>query len=583
MPQRCRATTADVLICFQQNPGTADVEIIKGGEAWVKGGHGPTQQVGKGYYGLRMQSGETRELEIFGTTYEVKHKAKNADEAAAATRIINWNQIWDRDNNRKIQHYLQLLGYYQGTVNGSLGLATEKALLNFQADNGLISGGLRWLRADDRDDSAALAQAALDKIQEVADEKNLVQTRSSTVYLIRKSLLSFTRSPTPNPTDTRGPADPRAPEVDDRGFGRAKANGHRCRGPVTSYSFDPSVGANNDFRVKVIREGISNAATLIAESESPEYVHIPNANLAGDRYMNLDMRVGDPGGRSKKVRVYIKWQKKNGELVTIATLRVIVMRIIPLSLRPYRVAIRQSGPGGGAYEEPHLTNVQLNAAFERANAIWRPFGIKFVCLAWPANTHQIALAHAGRVAMTNALNEWIKVLPANYEHDKINVYVVKEINGPAVGPYGAARSPIRVRRAPPAQRKPGVVIECRQEGALRTGDTLAHELGHYLGLANNFGNNQLSHSEDDPDAPDVISNVHKKRDVWSIRRLMLGTAPGNLTSHVWAHHVGYSNPAADPAVINGKMVSVRNLPGDKTDDECRNARKRARSRRVYHP
>jgi hypothetical protein len=104
------------------------------------------------------------------------------------------------------------------------------------------------------------------------------------------------------------------------------------------------------------------------------------------------------------------------------------------------------------------------------------------------------------------------------------------------------------------------------------GRTLAHEMGHFLGLANAFVNPSFTHSEDDPNA------ANKKRDIWSLRRLMFGGWPTNpdvRAADAWAHNNGYGQGN------KGSMVSVRNLPADHTDNECANARRHAVSRRFY--
>lgn len=608
MVQWSSTTTADVLICFQQNPGTADgVEIIKTKRArtWGDDEDGRwVQPNNKGFYGLRIGPNQSRSLEIFETTYRIHRLDQNlTGHDADVDEIVCWDGIWSNSSNHKVQHCLQLLGYYSGPIDGILARKTEEALLAFQADNKLPTRGLEWLRADIEGDGTNPNGNAVNEIVSVVNSKNKIDKQGGgAVYLIRKSLLRFTRAPTANPNEHFGPAVLGAPDVDDRGSCRAEANGHKCRGPITSYSFDPA--GNNSFRVKVIRDGIADDVSLVAESENPNIVSMHPHNLAvasvalpdDSHNMNLIMRTGDPGGQSKKIRVFIKWRKPDNSLITIATLRVIVLRMITpaLRVRPYRVAI--GNPARHAATEPAATKDQLkplldrptlNNAFNRVNDIWRPYGIKFNFLG--ERNVDIDLTNAGKVTFgIQGQNEQSRVFRLGNEQDKINVFIVREIAklGPAPplggprpviqGPFGATRSPIV------SPRLSGILLQCRTEGLGwdRTGDTLAHELGHWLALAHNstrLKRNRRTHVEDDPDK----EPANRKKDIWTIRRLMLGTRPDVLTTHGWAHRVGYSGPA-DPPHINGKMISVRNLSKDKTDNECEIARKRARHRNVYH-
>jgi len=601
MVQWSNTTTADVLISFQQNPGTADgVEIINAGEGWSEGKHGPVTPQRKGYYGLRMQPDQHQVMNLFGTRYKVSRIARNAITPAignADFQIVSRDGIWYQpvESNYKVQHCLQMLGYYRGAIDGILERQTEEALLAFQADNKLTVSGLRWLRADNAND-AILDANAVKKIVSVVNDKNKISKQSGgAVYLIRKSLIRFTRAPTADPNVHVGPAVLGAPDVDDRGFGRAEANGLKCRGPVTSYSFNPADSADNTFRVKVIRDGISNDADLVAESEDPNYVSIRNVNGILDKhhYMNLEMTAGNPGRKSRKVRVYIKWKKNDNEEYIIATLRVIILPIKILDVQPWLVGIKNyDGPPNDKL--PQLSYPNLFRIFNRANGIWRPYGIKFRMrelknfhVKLKVNDIVSKLNRDGHLDSDNG-RIWTesKLIFRNWDQgrgadpansapkDAINLYIVKDIEGA----FGSTISRFRTDR----HGKTGIILKNRQEGPQRTGDTLAHELGHFLGLANNYGNPKYTHVEDDPDAPtDAIQNTHKRRDTWRIRRLMLGTRPDRLTSHGWAYLVGYDGHADSP-LFNGKMLSLRNLDGDKTDNECLNAYKRSRETKVYY-
>ncbi|UCE65155.1 MAG: peptidoglycan-binding protein, partial [Candidatus Zixiibacteriota bacterium] len=135
MVQWSRTTTADVLISFQQNPGADNDSIIDAGVARNVTMGKDVQPVSGGYYGLSMNTGEYRQLLIFGTPYNVHLKAQDAVEAADRDKIISWDDFRESSKNKKVQYCLQLLGYYRGQIDGILARQTEEALLGFQADN----------------------------------------------------------------------------------------------------------------------------------------------------------------------------------------------------------------------------------------------------------------------------------------------------------------------------------------------------------------------------------------------------------------------------------------------------------------
>lgn len=107
-------------------------------------------------------------------------------------------------------------------------------------------------------------------------------------------------------------------------------------------------------------------------------------------------------------------------------------------------------------------------------------------------------------------------------------------------------------------------------GIIATGIDLAHELGHFFGLANCLNGNTHVHAEDDPD------DSHKKKDIWSIRCLMYGGYPKqDRPSDLWAHNVGYGDGQY------GCMLTIRDNPKDATDNEIQNARTRSSEATFY--
>lgn len=115
-------TYKTVILYFQRFPGKdassgiADEEYVFkiGGKQVAKGNLGA-----QGNVSLRLPAGSTGILEIFGSQFEIK--------VAAA--------LQPKNTDKGAQQRLKMLGYELGAVDGIVGPKTDRAALNFQADN----------------------------------------------------------------------------------------------------------------------------------------------------------------------------------------------------------------------------------------------------------------------------------------------------------------------------------------------------------------------------------------------------------------------------------------------------------------
>lgn len=114
----------EIKIYFQKWPGTdaasgiADVPY----KFWVDGSKDKPKELltaKDGSASVRLKEGETAILEIFGTIYHVKTR----------------KDLEPIDKVKGVQRRLAMLAYGPGGVDGSLGLKTDRAALNFQGDN----------------------------------------------------------------------------------------------------------------------------------------------------------------------------------------------------------------------------------------------------------------------------------------------------------------------------------------------------------------------------------------------------------------------------------------------------------------
>ena len=542
---------ADVILSFQKRPGVDDDSIINAGDAKRSDTGGTIKPLSKGYYCLKMAEGATCELELLGSKYKIVNEPKETLETKKDDlTITSWKVLGDNTKNGGVklgitpalQRRLQILGYYSGAVDGNMGEATENAILNFQADNGL--------RAD-----AVAGNNTRTKIDNLVNSKS----KSGDIYVIRQSLIRFTRAPSAtDPKATSGWPTVHAPEVDDRGFLKVKALGFEFAGPVTT------VPAKKDFRIKVIRERIAVEATLEARSSDPSLVDPEISPLPNTKEMILELKSKELEKKSKSTEIKI-FCKSGGKDIEIGSLLVIVVPTIVVKVRPYWVIITGVGPA--------KTKDDFKKAFNIANAIWAQHGIYFKFLPWKQKT--VALPTAGRMGMpaANWKTEFDQLINANDSagnpsaKDVVNLLIVKEIEA-ALGLGCDAYT---------FSWPNGIALAWDNNyGLLSTGINLAHEFGHFLTLARTTPTKWYIHADDDPD------DAHPKDDIWSIRQLLVGRWPENMRpKEHWAHNSGYGHP------LCGCLVTIKELPdvSSHTDNACSNARKWAanKSKLYYKP
>ena len=562
--QEVEATTADVLIAFQKAPGIDGDDIIDGGDAALAGSDAPIRPQGDGYYGLRMDEGSSCRLTLLGTTYTVRHVEEDAEEpdAGEGICITAWKTLGPNDRNggvghgvtTGIQRRLQLLGYYTGKVDGIMGRKTEAAILQFQADNGLRTDGVAGARTRARLDS-------------VTDD----HTVTGNTHVIRRPLVRFARAPSAaNAAATWGRPWGTAPDPDVRGSIEAQTVGFDLKGPAVA------MARETPFRVKLIRECIADDVTLLATSEDTDLVEVLSPDpLPNDRRIILNLRTKHPGGRSPR-HTSVKIHVRRGLTQTeIASLQVVVLPLIVKEIRPYWVTIDGAdhvvdGANFTGAMAPAGTRELINQALAVANETLWPFGVRFRRLSWREKT--VTLPKAGQITWGSVNQDYRTIMQTNdsagnaTEDDKLNMHVVRNIEGA----FGISYSTKKFANWPLA----GIAVRSgggyMNATAVEIGRTIAHELGHSMALANYFVDPPHAHTEDDP------SVDNKKNDIWSLRRLMFGGWPHSVrAADAWARNNGYGNNN------KGSMISIRNLPADRTDNECYYARRHAASSTFY--
>jgi hypothetical protein len=380
----------------------------------------------------------------------------------------------------------------------------------------------------------------------------LQKDKSGKIPILRKNLIRFTRAPSStDPKITVGRPWATAPDPADRGYVKAKTNGIDLEGPVITIPKDLQ------FRIKLIRGNISSLTSLFAKSSNETIIKPVSTKVLPQKdQIIIEFKALTKG----TARIEIINKNASGEVI-IGSLQVIVLDLITVHVRPYWVTINGTASS--------LSKVEYGKLFTiAANALWH-IGINLVFHTWRDKV-VTGLTTAGKisdnVAGTLMGTEFDAIMNAkdtanrNIEDTKINVLFVNSIDGAEGITYSAALAPW----------PNGIAMRESSSGKLMTAINLAHEIGHFLALAQNLKAPKRSHAEDDP------NKDNKKKDIWSIRRLMYGLWPSNTRSaDAWARNVGYGKD------LSGCMISIRNLPKDPADNECYTARKWSKNGNFY--
>jgi len=554
--QKLQATTADVLIAFQTRGGVDSDSIINAGEATIKGTTKKIKPQGKGYYGFKMEedtvvSASVVVMRLLGTDYYVLYQSQDELEYApeGVLAITNWKVTGNKATRAGQQRRLQMLGYYSGQVDKKFGKNSELGVLNFQADNKLRTDG----------EPGAKTQKKLD---DVVEKEN----KTGNVYISRRKLLSFDWAPHPtNAKISKGSPKRQAPPVDDRGFKKVKSDGINLHGPAVC------VQLKTEFRVKVIREFIAEDANLVATSDDTNLVEITSSMpLPKKEKFLLQMKSKDPGRKPKATSVKIKYKKGDQE-IEVGSLQVIVMPLKIIKARLYWVTIKDAtgasitpaGTPGGSTTKAHKDTL---AAYQRSfsrikvltRSILRNYGIYLKFLSDRSKT--VTLSKAGRISEAAGFKtEFNKVINTN--DDKGNASSKTEIN---ICVVNAIDKYIGLGYDAVDYKWPNGVLTTKYLGSLQSAWVMAHEIGHFLSLANCIGTKKYIHADDDPSAK------NKKKDLWTVAKLMY-----YALGHVRPYDLGFGYKRS------GIKLTIRDLPSDPTDNEVYNANKWARNAKFY--
>lgn len=539
-----------IVVTFQKRPGTPhDRRIKDAGSATLSYSDGTKETVkpNDGYYVFAPKEGISATFEILGVSYTVQDLAAGDEDVAGQPSITSWGTVLSKcvpggvlkDSLRGIQERLQLLGYYTGRVDGTMGKETERAVLDFQADHGglLVDG-------DPGGKTRTELKAHIDR-----SGKATFDGKYKNYYVVRRYLIDFWRAPTKQV-----------------GFSQAD-----CPHPDTRSGDTPAVGCGlfqgkdksykaRTFKVKleaagyVVDEAIA-AKLYLTNRDHPEVAAPQGVVDPQERLMEIEAKT--PGTATLEVR----WRDAKGPV--LAEIEAHVFKLRHLKLAVHLMEIRTAAGAGGA----RWTEAEARTLVDRVNAIWCPVGIRF-----DIAQIRVEAFNTGRVADSVTDDDgnagtWESdtLAKAHNVAARINVYLVQQLTDRTPGPpvqlavsnANGFQITVNGQRSLFVRRNPNGAVLAR---------TSAHELGHMLRLAHA---KQYPHSDESEDA--AGNKKIFRHDIDSRSRLMGYLSQYDLRAPVrpW-QNTGYGRPGAGN-VYKGALITLKKLKRDSTDDEQKRA------------
>ena len=535
--RRIRVTPPKIFVQFQQRPGhRSDNVILDAGTGKLHLPDGTEKRVEpkNGIYELNVIPGKKYEFEIFGTRFRINSLTPGRVEKGKSPSITSWqNRLISKGSLRGSQQRLQLLGYYTGRVDGKMGQKSERAILEFQADDGsLVIDGVAGPKT-------------YKKLN--AFFKSHGKDLSGTHHLIRKYLVRFERG---TKDDTKW----NYPHPDYRTGGRPQV-GFGLETGFRSWLLKllgVSV-SNKSFKVGIQSENLTTLANLHLSTSSGQ-----------DNVVELGKSLSSPG--VKKKRLTLRPKSVGTEVVrvhsysptgpVIGSINVVIPDIKEVYVTAHILDIFDSA---GKHGEIWKSS-EIKSLIEIVNAIWLPVGIEFSLRTIVNKKWTLKVAGAIKDL------EYLKIWRKDNLKNRINIYFVERLissdkNGVETENTLGFALPRKAWSG-----NPGPIGACvkKDKDLFNLAQTVAHELGHVLDLTPN----PSAHTDEDKNQKTY------RHDVWSRTRLMARYSVYGLNSppRRW-QDTGYEKRVGGMAC--GSMISILNLSNDDTDNEYIIARRAA--------
>ncbi len=477
---------------------------------------------------------------------------------ANAGAITHWKEPWLQISSLKgVQQRLQILGYYTGKVDGLMGEKSERAILEFQADEGtlLIDGvaGPKTQKALD---------AFFQKHGKDASGKNC---------LIRRYLLRFERARTGDTSADCPHPDYRAGDLTVVPYGFKKSSpADRDRNVGDAFNLGLDADAFMPGTDLILVPKFKNKSDFAFVSLQTPDASYQAANRYDKPYLRMIPRVQD----GEDV-LNLHLDRENGPVVGAVRVKIGGMKQVKTTVHLVTIADAKGKT------VPPWTQKEALDLLGMINAVWMPMGVEFQVARVQSNnftgltagtvTQDYSGKKGGRIEY---LDLWSKFNVAN----SINIYFCERLidlnleNG-KVGEDSNTLGFALPRKAWKSTVNPNGPIGCcvrRDADFFNLALTVAHELGHVLNLTCH----KDAHSDDDG------TPTPFRHDIWSRTRLMSKYSGYFLDDPPRGWQKSTYGTTSDNALQHGAWLTVKRLKNDGTDDEMEISRKVASNTRA---
>ncbi len=517
--------TAAVHIVFQTRPGTvANRRITTAGDATLTLHSGAVSQVQpvEGIYHFDMPVGETAILELFGTQYNVIRVNGTDPDPTGERTIVVWDGALRPNTNLEgALQRLQILGYHHGAVTDAMNDLAEQAILQFQADHGLVIDGV----------AGSNTRTKINQIFSSAGHMPGGQQP-----LNRRYLAYFERA---NAGATRRDS----PQIDFRGGEAMKLS---LPAPVAGEAPSP-VYKLGCFPINL--DESSFPWHLTAHSGNGT-VSVTNSIMTtyNDRFEFSAVATGDE---------VLEMHQGAADGPIIASLDVKVVALMQVDLWGHLLTVRDAG-GAELADPPNWTEAEARSLIDRINDIWNPAGVRFVFRAF--ESHTLDEAQAGMVADDYVHNHIRSSTIARRLNRSgvMNIYFTQLLSMTYHNADGVLENSTPLAHAGNRWAfNPSAVFSSKGADMPMMGRVLAHEFGHMLKLTRA----QYAHTDDRGVA------TPWRHDLWSRMRLMSKYVNYDTNDpDRWWQDLTYGTDENN-FMLAGDLVSVKDLPNDGTDGE----------------